>query len=1857
MSTGDKKTSIYLKKFLPQQQMVDNFLEYLVKRDEENLKLQYPEQGYFFGNSMAGSGPDEITAATPSLATDGLGHLMKLDPSQASAKFENNLGDTYYVGMRYNVREKDTEVNVRTGQIEYTFLEDAIGEKGEPDVVIDNGSTLRLEVDGLFELGVSHAGRQAVVYLKRAVGQADAFYTGLVTFVAGKNVIDTTHLIGQTAGLVSTDPSDYWVFIPGLTIRKFDIRVDPNYVFLGTVTGVGAGNTPTLGDIDTSEANVLYDGGSFTTIVNTLRSFLVGGGSIAWDLANEELTLGANLHLKPASVPYNYQIDAGAFSPIADGDCGYIELDGIGGSKAVVIAALSAVPDDPKYQPIFYREGNNIHFWMGSLELEGDASSVTTGRIDGVTEDLLSYIGAANESDADPDYTNATGAPKENIHLTDGESLTRAIKKLELRNDVVVKVRAIDLLSTVLPAGPTVTIDGQSIANGQMVLFANPLINKVYRASNIGVSVVWTEMQVFGGLAAPASMSLVAVQDSSNEFIRNIWQYTSLAGWKPYNLSEVMSEPTGFTDQDESEMLFDDGTRTFTVQPKAPATEFYYFQKGRVFKVNGPKTVVIPDSEGVHYIYFDGVNLLSSQSILNDYLKDLVIVASVYWDAINNVSIVFTENRHALTMDGKTHEYLHNTVGMRWVSGLGLTYVPGTGALDADAQVAVGDGLLYDEDIAITPTDDPAPSDRFEQILDPIAELPIFYKEGAAGDWRKFTANQFPAKLGAARLQYNNPAGPWTLVDAPNNGDHVAAWIFASNDVRHPIFALMGQRVDTLLNDALANNLYEALDLGNLPSNELKVLYRVIFQTDATYANSIKARIVDVRDLRKAVDTSIGQYAPSAHNNLAARNAANAHPASSISTVLTNFLGALSADDDEVQKALVTLDDHFKALRIKEHPSNKQRVVVTGASVTLSTGTVLEQQIRNLIVSFDGIEIDFQTGEIFESDGVTPYNGGLNDFTPVIPPVGENRWAALTLLPSTVNPDNTINLQPLVLISNQNNFRAVFASGIKVGQIKVEEDSGGVADIFQAAITQQGVGGGGGGSGTGDANSFLEDLKAFLRSSSYQWMTPNILSISETALTDLVNTTALYDVANSLFEIDLGQTFRSTQLLGARFLADEAADVAEVDLQLQYDLTGVDADPDVFVSRNGGNEWQQVTMNRIGTSDKYQGSHTFSDEASDQNLYVYLNTNADTSISLNATTTKAIAQPIVATEKDKVKKITLYVEKSGTPVGNIIFKVVKDTAGSPSSDPNDLMFSKIVNASSISGITTIPMDSDIIFVNGQTYWIVVETDDLYKTNNHAINVLQLRADSTPSITVAKAYNSSWTAASYAAVYLVQGFKFDLRVRIDASMNDTKLKGFGIFFAKQQAGVPVGDTPEVYRYSFSGDANEYSFTLPFTPDPDFLEVWDVGAGNVYSYPAFDIAGNVVNFLPGTFLSPGETVQLKFKQGSGFFDNSDLNRNLLAANHLGSTSGSNTLQSPGRGIMLADEANSLKEIAIDSDSGLRILNPSTLEVVDYHYGAADNGLYNSDFFYTQRNEAKTYSVHGSAYLADRWIRNNGGNVNAANFTQVVSNPASSVVSSMRMGRVSGSSDVNTVYLVQSLTTKDSIKYAGKTVCLSFLLKKGANFSGANFRATLFTGTGVDQAAISAWTGAVSNVIMSPASASISTSIFQKFYAVAQIPSNATQLGIRLDYTPVGTAGAADYMEISQVMFNEGRGPAKWSLKGKDYGGELIKCMAFYEKSYNQGVSPGTATDVGSRNAQRVRDTITDTFGNPFMVPKRAVPAVQIYSPATGSASVVRDRSAGSDRGATTIYIGQTGFSIDASVLAGNPHNWHYVADAEL
>ena len=423
MPTNDKKVQIYLKKFLTQQQMQDNFLEYLLNAARQNLATIYPFSGVFRGGAFSSAIADQFTLETPLKATDGQGHLLSLDPSEAIIPFQNTLGVDYFVGLRYNEIFQETETNVRTGKVEYTFFQERIGELAEPNSLVDNGSDLTFIVDSVAEVGVSNANRKVIVYKKRAEKLTDAFEEISVVWDGSNNKITTTTLLGQVAGSVSVDPADYQVFLIGPTVRRnTDLRTDLEIAFLGIATGAGAGNPPTI--FDDSDKNLLFDSETFNELMDLEKSFLTDGGDITWDLTTETITWSADLKVRIPSRSFDYTLSATSIPSLADGDVLYFEADGVGGVRPVIKVANGAVPRTPIAEPILFRSGNNIYFRDGCLELIGDASSSTIGRIDGITQDLLTFVGATDESDADPNYSTTN-------YVSQGLGLTSQISALD----------------------------------------------------------------------------------------------------------------------------------------------------------------------------------------------------------------------------------------------------------------------------------------------------------------------------------------------------------------------------------------------------------------------------------------------------------------------------------------------------------------------------------------------------------------------------------------------------------------------------------------------------------------------------------------------------------------------------------------------------------------------------------------------------------------------------------------------------------------------------------------------------------------------------------------------------------------------------------------------------------------------------------------------------------------------------------------------------------------------------------------------------------------------------------------------------------------------------------------------------------------------------------------------------------------------------------------------------------------------------------------------------------------------------------------------------------------------------------
>lgn len=289
---------------------------------------------------------------------------------------------------------------------------------------------------------------------------------------------------------------------------------------------------------------------------------------------------------------------------------------------------------------------------------------------------------------------------------------------------------------------------------------------------------------------------------------------------------------------------------------------------------------------------------------------------------------------------------------------------------------------------------------------------------------------------------------------------------------------------------------------------------------------------------------------------------------------------------------------------------------------------------------------------------------------------------------------------------------APLSETLPLGYITIFNSGGTIQPIDQSEIFQFGTGAGGGG-GTGDANSIIETLKNRLNDSPFEAVTPNVFAQNDEDL--LIAGT----VTSGVLEFSgSGDEMISTQMLDVDFLASGEG-INSTELMTFWDLDNIDTAADYYVSRNGGNEWQEVTMERVDTSEVYRGIHEFDEEVVNQSIDTEATTNTNTALTDNK-----IGQEFAITDTAEIRELTLNIAAiDGTPTGNVFAQIVADDSGLPSTDINDVITeSQYINMSGVStGDLVISMRT--VLTPG-TYHIILEGDTAYQTAapTHAIRI-------------------------------------------------------------------------------------------------------------------------------------------------------------------------------------------------------------------------------------------------------------------------------------------------------------------------------------------------------------------------------------------------------------------------------------------------------------------------------------------------------------------------------------------------------
>ena len=164
----------------------------------------------------------------------------------------------------------------------------------------------------------------------------------------------------------------------------------------------------------------------------------------------------------------------------------------------------------------------------------------------------------------------------------------------------------------------------------------------------------------------------------------------------------------------------------------------------------------------------------------------------------------------------------------------------------------------------------------------------------------------------------------------------------------------------------------------------------------------------------------------------------------------------------------------------------------------------------------------------------------------------------------------------------------------------------------------------------------------------------------------------------------------------------------DIELMAFWDLDNIDNAATYEVSRNGGNEYQTVTMERLGQTEIYRAAYKFVEESVNQAIQTQATKNG--TVELNDTTQQRIGQLVTIANVTELREITLSFAKNGAPDGNIFVSITEDSSG----DPGTVLAE--TNAIPISGLSAgdnVINIRDFVLLASTVYHVVIRTDQAY----------------------------------------------------------------------------------------------------------------------------------------------------------------------------------------------------------------------------------------------------------------------------------------------------------------------------------------------------------------------------------------------------------------------------------------------------------------------------------------------------------------------------------------------------------------
>ena len=269
--------------------------------------------------------------------------------------------------------------------------------------------------------------------------------------------------------------------------------------------------------------------------------------------------------------------------------------------------------------------------------------------------------------------------------------------------------------------------------------------------------------------------------------------------------------------------------------------------------------------------------------------------------------------------------------------------------------------------------------------------------------------------------------------------------------------------------------------------------------------------------------------------------------------------------------------------------------------------------------------------------------------------------------------------------------------------------------------------------------------------------------------------------------------------------------------------------------------------------------------------------------------------------------------------------------------------------------------------------------------------------------------------------------------------------------------------------------------------------------------------------------------------------------------------------------------------------------------------------------QRGTAQGSNItNTTTYGPDRWAFKGGGAGSAIQWSQTADTNVPGFNNSLTFQRASGNTDVNALTMVQCLETADSVRLQGQQIVFSLWMRSGANYSGGAVTIQVISGQGTNQSATSmiagTWTSQA-NIINTTQAL---TSTMTRYTFTGTVPAATTQVGVLLQWTPTGTAGANDTIILNGLQLEIGGAASQF--EHRDIEVELALCQRYYFRAtevngamFATGIPTAVNTQAYSiwlPTPMRAAPTVTWTVGG-FKLTIDGVSGTTPTTPAAGTA----------------------------------------------